>query len=66
MEPSSTRNPASLALTLPCAASTDTAVTWAGVVAVVAVNTVSVGYIYYAFCIEDLDAEDEATTKKVK
>ena len=42
------------------AASVDDAIMAGGVVAVIAVNVVSFGYVYYAYVIEDLDgAEDE-------
>jgi len=49
-------------------AATNNAVTAAGVVAVIAVNVVSLGYVYYAYCVEEIegDTENDAKTKKRK
>ena len=43
----------------------ETAITSAGVVAVLAVNVVSFGYVYYAWYVEDIDSVDAAVPAKV-
>lgn len=47
-------------------AATNHAVTASGVVAVIAVNVVSLGYVYYAYCVEEIEGDKapDAKTKK--